>query len=53
MTIELHAAVDPGRARSNNEDSVTTDDAVALAVLADGMGGYNAGEVARDRKSVV
>ncbi len=46
MTIELHAAVDPGRARSNNEDSVATDDAVALAVLADGMGGYNAGEVA-------
>jgi protein phosphatase len=46
MTIEIHAAVDPGRARSNNEDSVATDDEVALAVLADGMGGYNAGEVA-------
>jgi protein phosphatase len=46
MKIELHAAVDPGRARSNNEDSVATDDVVALAVLADGMGGYNAGEVA-------
>ncbi len=46
MTIELHAAVDPGRARSNNEDSVATDDGVSLAVLADGMGGYNAGEVA-------
>ena len=46
MTIELHAAVDPGRARSNNEDSVATDPGVALAVLADGMGGYNAGEVA-------
>ena len=46
MTIEMQAAVDPGRARSNNEDSVATDDAVALAVLADGMGGYNAGEVA-------
>jgi protein phosphatase len=46
MTIELAAAVDAGRARSNNEDSVATDDAVALAVLADGMGGYNAGEVA-------
>jgi len=46
MTIELHAAVDPGRARSNNEDSVATDDSVCLAVLADGMGGYNAGEVA-------
>jgi len=46
LTIELHAAVDPGRARSNNEDSVATDDGVGLAVLADGMGGYNAGEVA-------
>ena len=46
MTIEIHAAVDPGRARSNNEDSVATDDGVTLAVLADGMGGYNAGEVA-------
>ncbi len=46
ITIELHSAVDPGRARSNNEDSVATDDGVALAVLADGMGGYNAGEVA-------
>jgi serine/threonine protein phosphatase PrpC len=46
MTIELFAAVDPGRARSNNEDSVATDDVATLAVLADGMGGYNAGEVA-------
>ena len=46
MTIEIHAAVDPGRSRSNNEDSVATDEGVALAVLADGMGGYNAGEVA-------
>ena len=46
MTYELHAAVDPGRARSNNEDSVALDGSVGLAVLADGMGGYNAGEVA-------
>jgi PPM family protein phosphatase len=46
MTYELHAAVDPGRARSNNEDSVATDASVGLVVLADGMGGYNAGEVA-------
>lgn len=46
MTIELIAAVDTGRARSNNEDSVAIDGEVALAVLADGMGGYNAGEVA-------
>jgi PPM family protein phosphatase len=46
LSIELSAAVDPGRARSNNEDSVALDSDVALAVLADGMGGYNAGEVA-------
>ena len=46
MTIEFHAASDPGRARSNNEDSVAIEIDAALAVLADGMGGYNAGEVA-------
>jgi protein phosphatase len=32
--------------RSHNEDSIGTDPEVGLAVLADGMGGYNAGEVA-------
>ncbi len=46
MPIEIHAAVDTGRSRTNNEDSVSTDAEVGLAVLADGMGGYNAGEVA-------
>lgn len=46
LTIELQAAVDAGRARSNNEDAVAIDAEAALAVLADGMGGYNAGEVA-------
>lgn len=37
---------DPGRARDNNEDSVAFDEATRVGVLADGMGGYNAGEVA-------
>jgi protein phosphatase len=46
LTIELSAAVDRGRTRSNNEDAVALDEEVALGVLADGMGGYNAGEVA-------
>jgi PPM family protein phosphatase len=46
MTYAFFHAVDAGRARSNNEDSVEVDEANALAVLADGMGGYNAGEVA-------
>ena len=46
MPFEFYSAIDTGRARSNNEDSVALDDDSALAVLADGMGGYNAGEVA-------
>jgi len=36
----------PGMVRTHNEDSVFVDPAAGIAVLADGMGGYNAGEVA-------
>ncbi len=46
MTLEYYCAIDTGRARNNNEDSVALDESTALAVLADGLGGYNAGEVA-------
>lgn len=46
MTLEFAYALDTGRARKNNEDSVALDVDTGLAVLADGMGGYNAGEVA-------
>jgi protein phosphatase len=46
MTFEFLQALDTGRARTNNEDSIGLDPEAALAVLADGMGGYNAGEVA-------
>ena len=46
MNLEFFSATDTGRARTNNEDSVALDPTSALAVLADGMGGYNAGEVA-------
>jgi len=46
MTFEFFEALDTGRARTNNEDSVSLDEHARLAVLADGMGGYNAGEVA-------
>ena len=47
-----HAALDcatlshPGMVRSHNEDSVFVDGEAGIAILADGMGGYNAGEVA-------
>ena len=46
MNYEYAALTDTGRTRVNNEDSVAVDPAAGLAVLADGMGGYNAGEVA-------
>ena len=46
MSFEFFCATDTGRARNNNEDSVSMDEAASLIVLADGMGGYNAGEVA-------
>ncbi|MEY2859646.1 MAG: hypothetical protein RL392_104 [Pseudomonadota bacterium] len=46
MMYKFCAKTDTGRARDNNEDSVAVDEATNLAVLADGMGGYNAGEIA-------
>jgi serine/threonine protein phosphatase PrpC len=46
--LEFASLTDTGRARSNNEDAVKVDGALGLAVLADGMGGYNAGEIASD-----
>lgn len=46
MQPEYSALTDVGRHRSNNEDAVLIDPARGIIVLADGMGGYNAGEVA-------
>lgn len=43
---EFFSQTDPGLLRDNNEDAVTFDNDTRLAVLADGMGGYNAGEIA-------
>ena len=37
---------DVGRVRNNNEDALDEDQDIGLLVLADGMGGYNAGEIA-------
>jgi protein phosphatase len=37
---------DTGRVREHNEDAIGTNPDTGLLVLADGMGGYNAGEVA-------
>ncbi|MBA3772977.1 MAG: Stp1/IreP family PP2C-type Ser/Thr phosphatase [Ramlibacter sp.] len=46
MNYQFCIRTDPGLARENNEDSVTLDEPTRLGVLADGMGGYNAGEIA-------
>lgn len=44
--VTMAAATDPGLVRAQNEDAVHVDPVAGVALLADGMGGYNAGEVA-------
>ena len=47
--MKLYYQTDPGKVRSHNEDSVTIVENLNkeyLAVVADGMGGHKAGEVA-------
>ncbi len=46
QALEVVTRTDPGMVRSHNEDSVYASVSHGIAVLADGMGGYNAGEVA-------
>ncbi|GMR17066.1 MAG: protein-serine/threonine phosphatase PrpC [Gammaproteobacteria bacterium] len=44
--IKFAEVTDVGRVRDHNEDAIGSNDDIGLMVLADGMGGYNAGEVA-------
>lgn len=46
VSIESSGITDIGRKREQNEDSLFYDDTMGLYVVADGMGGHNAGEVA-------
>ncbi|MDR2129075.1 MAG: Stp1/IreP family PP2C-type Ser/Thr phosphatase [Burkholderiaceae bacterium] len=46
MKYEYFTLTHVGQVRENNEDAIGVDAAHGIAVLADGMGGYNAGEVA-------
>ena len=48
MHYDYCSRTDLGRVRTNNEDAVCIDAQTNVFVLADGMGGYNAGEVAAD-----
>jgi protein phosphatase len=44
--IDFAELTDTGKVRDHNEDAIGTNPDIGLMVLADGMGGYNAGEVA-------
>src|SRR5262245_65603077 len=44
--IQFYAATDVGRMRDHNEDNYLVDKKLALFVVADGMGGHAAGEIA-------
>jgi len=46
LALEVVSRSDAGTVRSHNEDAIYLNPACGLAILADGMGGYNAGEVA-------
>lgn len=46
MNYQFQTLTHPGRLRHNNEDAAAFDPVCGCSVLADGMGGYNAGEVA-------
>lgn len=44
--LEVVGLTDTGRFRDHNEDAIGFDPEMGFVILADGMGGYNAGEVA-------
>ena len=46
VILESAAITDVGRRRKGNEDSYFLDDDLQLYIVADGMGGHKAGEVA-------
>ncbi|MBE0622509.1 MAG: Stp1/IreP family PP2C-type Ser/Thr phosphatase [Burkholderiales bacterium] len=53
QVLEIASHTDPGMVRSHNEDSIALVADKGLVVLADGMGGYNAGEVASGMATTV
>ena len=46
ITVESAGITDIGKKRQGNEDALFFDDALGLYVVADGMGGHRAGEIA-------
>jgi len=46
LKAKFFGMTDTGKVRKNNEDSFLIDDNLNLAIVADGMGGHNSGELA-------
>jgi protein phosphatase len=46
--LDIVQLTNVGQKRHHNEDAIASDDSMGLVVLADGMGGYKAGEVASE-----
>jgi PPM family protein phosphatase len=46
FSVYMQGLTDVGRARDHNEDAISWDESSGLSLLADGMGGHNAGDVA-------
>ncbi len=46
--LKTHGETNVGRKRKHNEDNFLVDDDLKLYIVADGMGGHNAGEVASE-----
>jgi serine/threonine protein phosphatase PrpC len=53
VELEAASATHAGLVRPANEDSVVVSPDYGLAILADGMGGYNAGEVASEMATTI
>jgi len=46
MRLQIACRSNVGKVRKHNEDTIVGDESLRLVVLADGMGGYQAGEIA-------
>jgi protein phosphatase len=53
QALRITRITDTGLVRTRNEDTVASDASIGLAVLADGMGGYNAGDIASQIATLV
>lgn len=51
--LTIASATDAGLVRNFNEDSVVIDEDIGLVILADGMGGYKAGDVASGMATMI